>query len=117
MSPFTLKSFLSFWREHSDTILDGELTALGIDANYTLAKAQKDGESVAVLYQGVVYNAEKGETAYIFNSTGEDGIYIESKYERDYELYDIFGNKYASGTLGAGVTKIDLKSCEMIKVK
>lgn len=112
-----LKSFLSFWREHSDTILDGELTALGIDANYTLAKAQKDGESVAVLYQNVVLKVEKGETVYAFNSTGEDGIYIDTEEEKTYELYDIFGNKSASGTLGAGVSKIDLKNCQMVKIK
>ena len=112
-----LKSFLSFWRRHSDIILDGELTALGIDANYTFAKSQKDGHSVAVLYQGNAFTVENTESIHAFNSTGADGVYVEIQTEREYELYDIFGTKYKSGTLSAGVSKIELKNCEMVYIK
>lgn len=112
-----LKAFLGFWREHSETILDGEMTVYGVDADYTAAKAKKDGQSVAVLYQNIVLKVEKGETVYAFNSTGENGIYIDTEEEKAYELYDIFGSKYASGKIGKGVTKIDLKNCQMVKIK
>ena len=112
-----LKSFLAFWRKHQSVILDGSLTLDGVDANYTMAKAQKDGECVAVLYQSTVLKAETGEVTYAFNSTGKDEIYIESEDEREYELYDIFGVKYAGGTLLAGVSKIKVSNCEMILIK
>ncbi|MBO5261715.1 MAG: alpha-galactosidase [Clostridia bacterium] len=111
-----LKSYLKFWTEHRDILLSGELTLNGVDADYTFAKSQKDGQSVAVLYQNEVVSIENGEKSCIFNSTGTDGIYIESEAEREYELYNLFGEKYAQGKLPIGISKIPLGNCEMIKI-
>ena len=112
-----LKNFLSFWREHRDTILNGEIYVEGVDANYTLAKAQKDNQCVAVLYQNSVLKVEKGLTTYAFNSIGKDSIYIENEEDLSYELYDMFGKKYASGVISAGVNRIDVKNCGMASLK
>ena len=59
---------------------------------------------------------ENGEKSCIFNSTGTDGIYIESEAEREYELYNLFGEKYAQGKMPIGISKIPLGNCEMIKI-
>lgn len=111
-----LKNYLSFWRANRETILDGEIYVDGVDANYTIGKTKKDGQSVAVLYSDTVYMAEKDVSAYVFNSTGKRGIYIESNEERQYEMYNMFGEKYASGVLTQGVNKISLGNCEMIRI-
>ena len=63
------KAFLSFWRSHRSTLLEGELELFGVDANYTMAKAKKDGESITVMYQSHPITVENGEKAYVFNST------------------------------------------------
>lgn len=112
-----LKSYLSFWRNHDDTILNGEISVYGVDANYTLAKAQKGGECVAVLYENTVLQVENNETTYAFNSTGKDLLYIESDTQREYEIYDIFGTKYKNGILAEGISKISVKNCEMMLIK
>lgn len=112
-----LKAFLSFWREHRKTILDGKLALRGHDVGYTMAQSTKDGECVAVLYNNVPYSAQKGTKTYLFNSSGYDGAVIELEEKAQYEIYDIFGKKYSSGTLDKGVHKIPLKNCEMIKIK
>lgn len=79
-----------------------------------MAKSKKDGECIAVLYQGVAYTVTEKEE-YIFNSTGFDGIFIETP-SAAYEIYDIYGCKVCSGKLDAGVHKIPLKNCQMIKL-
>ncbi|MBR2024603.1 MAG: alpha-galactosidase, partial [Clostridia bacterium] len=112
-----LKSFLAFWRKHQSTLLDGELQVFGVDANYTMAKTTKDNESITVMYHARPIIVENGEKAYIFNSTGEDGAFIEAKEEREYELYDIFGKCYENGILQKGISCIALKNCCMILVK
>ena len=112
-----LKNFLSFWREHRHTLLNNDIYVEGMDANYTLAKAQKDNESVAVLYQNSVLRADKGHTTYAINSIGKDGIYVETEEDVSFELYDMFGKKYADGTLKAGVNRLDLKNCGMATIK
>ena len=108
-----LKAFLDFWRKHREIILDGEITVWGLDANYTAAKVQKDGHNVAVLYQSGVYTLAGDEDAHLFNSTGNDFVYVESDRERSYEIYNIFGEKYAQGRVCAGVNKLPVKNCEM----
>lgn len=110
-----LKNYLSFWREHRDVLMNGKLEVSGIDANYSMAKAKKDGVSVAVLYQNVPTCVENG-TEFIFNSTGDDFIYVECMTEREYEIFDFFGNKYASGKAEKGINKIPLKNCYMLKI-
>jgi alpha-galactosidase len=112
-----LKNFLSFWREHHDTLLNSDIYVEGVDANYTLAKAQNGGESVAVLYQNSVLRLDEGQTTYAFNSIGKDGIYIENSENVSFELYDMFGEKYAEGILKVGVNRLDLKNCGMAKLK
>ena len=82
-----------------------------------MAKAKKDGESVAVLYQNTVISIEDNATTYVFNSIGKDGIYVENDSEKSYELYDMFGTKYASGTLTQGVNKLPLNNCGMAVIK
>ena len=110
-----LKTFLTFWRNHRDTIMDGKLTANDIDANYTVAKAQNCGECVSVLYQNVPFEVTN-DTEYIFNSTGKDYIYVECQEEKIYKLYDIFGNEYINGKLNQGISKMSLKNCCMVKI-
>ncbi|MBO5312661.1 MAG: alpha-galactosidase [Clostridia bacterium] len=111
-----LKNHLKFWRSHMETILDGELEVYGIESNYTMARSTKDGESVAVLYQGVVIKVDEGCTSYIFNSTGDDCIYVESDKEMQYESFDIYGNSISSGALGKGVNKLAVENCGMVKL-
>lgn len=111
-----LKSYLAFWRENRETILNGEIDVRGVDANYTMAKAKKDGESVAVLYENTAFTLENEDVAYVFNSTGKDGIYMESESDRQYEIYNIFGERYKTGNLTKGVSKLPLGNCEYVKV-
>ena len=112
-----LKTYLSFWRAHQETLLDGMLEVWGVDANYTMAKATKNGESVTVMYQPRLATVENGESAYIFNSTGEEGAMVEVSCAREYQLYDVFGESYEKGTLHPGINRISLQNCGMIAIK
>ena len=111
-----LKSYLDFWTKHRDTLLDGELEVYGIDADYTHAKAKKDGESVQVLYQSVVAKIDKNHANYIFNSTGSDEIYIESPCGLKCEVYNIYGSKLSEGIIASPFEKIKVPNCGMIKI-
>ncbi len=111
-----LENYLKFWKEHRDVLLNGELTVLDAESNYSMAQSKKDGESVAVLYQSVVKGVESTLCEYIFNSTGKDGIYIEVEANKKYEIYDIFGSKHLSGEIAKGVNKLPVKNGEMVKI-
>ncbi len=110
-----LKAFLSFWREHSEILLDGELELKGIDASFTMAKSTKDGHSVAVLYQNEAYVVENEVETNLFNSSGKDNVYIELLEDKVYEIFDIYGEKCESGILQAGVHKLLVKNCQRVR--
>ena len=112
-----LKSYLAFWRAHKETLLDGELELYGVDANYTVAKSKKDGESITVMYHPRLLTVSDNEKAYVFNSTGEEGALVEVSKEREYRLHDIFGECYESGTLSPGINRVPLKNGGMICIK
>ena len=109
--------FLSFWREHRKTLLDGKLSISGHDVGYTMAQSTRNGECVAVLYHNVAYSAQKGVATYLFNSSGHDGVIVELQADAECEIYDILGKKYSSEKLSTGIHKISAKNCEMIKIK
>lgn len=111
-----LMSFMSFWTEHKETLLDAEIKGYDVDANYTLVKAVSEKESIQVLYQGVVASVDENRTNYIFNSTAQDQIYVELEKDSTCELYNLYGEKIAKTTLSVGVNKIALPSCGMVKI-
>lgn len=111
-----LKNYLDFWTSHRETLLSGEIEAWNVENAYSMAKVRKDGESVAVLYQNVVASVEKDEKAYIFNSTGDDCIYVESKKNTSYTSYDMFGNLKESGEIKEGVNKISLENGGRVEI-
>ena len=112
-----LKNYLGFWRANKETILDGKMQILGVDANYTAATATKGSECVAVIYENVPLVLENGVKTNLFNSKGHSGVYVECGEDREYELYDMFGEKYASGKLSKGVSKLDLVNCGRAYIK
>lgn len=111
-----LKKHLNFVREKSDILLNGEIYVQDADAGYTMAQSTKNGECISVLYHSVV-KPVKEKTEYIFNSTGEDYIYVESDKGRKYEIYDIFGSLSSSGEISKGVQKVNVKNCQMVTIK
>ena len=111
-----LKNYLDFWTEHRDTLKDGEIEAWSAESAYTMAKVKKNGESVTVLYQNVVALVEKDEKAYIFNSTGDDCIYVDSKKNASFVAYDMKGNELQRGEIKEGVNKIELENCGRVEI-
>lgn len=112
-----LKNYLSFWRAHKDTILNGKMEYLDVHANYSMAKSTKNGECVSVMYQGVVNKLDSKIDSYVFNSTANTYIYLEVDKQLSYEAYNSFGDLIKQGTLKEGITKIEIPVGGMVKAK
>ena len=69
------------------------------------------------MYQNRPITVERNENAYVFNSTGEDSVFIEVDTDREYKLHTIFGECYERGTLYKGITRVALPNCGMIFTK
>ena len=101
-----LKYYLSFWREHRATLLDGKLTAMNPEDNYSLVSAQLDGEQIAVRYAAVPFRL-KGNTekAFFFNASADTLTVITSETElcgREYIIRDNLGRTVSADRFGTG---------------
>ena len=112
-----LKNYLSFWRAHKDTILNGKMEYLDAHANYSMAKSTKNGECVSVMYQGVVNKLDSKIDSYVFNSTANTYIYLEADKQQKCQIYNSFGDLIKQDTLNVGVTKIEIPVGGMVKAK
>jgi hypothetical protein len=92
-----LENHLRFFSSHEDTLMRGEFSTFGVDANFTIASAESEKEIISVLYQPQVVKVKKDKVNYIFNSCGKDDAYIESDKALKYELYDVFGDLTKKG--------------------
>ncbi len=78
-----LKTFLDFWTEHKDTLLFGKLTADNPTRNYTLVKAEKDGEIIAVAHAKPVLTVDDFDKLYLFNASDENKLIVFA--EKDFK--------------------------------
>ena len=74
-----LAFYLSFWREHRDVLLDGELMPRHPEQLYTMVSARTDDKWLAVVFAGDVVKLPESlpSTLLIINGTMHDGIAVE----------------------------------------
>ena len=48
--------------------------------------------------------------------TEQLGVYVELECDKKYEIYNIYGELYAQGTLNAGIHLINAKNCERVSL-
>jgi alpha-galactosidase len=105
-----IKYYLSFWREHRATLLDGQLTAMNPEDNYSLVSSQLNGEQIAVRYAAVPFKL-KGDTekAFLFNASADTLTVIASETElcgRKYIIRDNLGKTVSTDRFGTGTNAI-----------
>lgn len=111
-----LANYLSFWRAHRDTLVNGKIEATDAEANYSSVTAKGKDENVCVLHQSIVMPITD-QTTYLFNATGKDYVYVEMENGGLCEMYDLFGNKCREIALPKGLAKINLDNCCMAKIR
>ena len=109
-----LRNYMTFWNTNRDVLLEGELTAVYPECNYTQVCAKKDGNLIAVAYADTPISIEeKMNRVAIVNGSGKDGILLRVKEDqKDFvcKIYDCLGNCIDQQTksLSAGIYSFDV---------
>lgn len=121
-----LRHYLRFWIENRDTLLDGKLTPLHPEANFTCVLAQTEKTLIAASYVSgaVSVPAKRFERICLINGTYERRMIAdfgpegpESGYT--YEVLDCTGARQGSSGIkaGAGIAVIDVPPAGMAVLK
>ncbi|MBR2042906.1 MAG: alpha-galactosidase [Clostridia bacterium] len=93
-----LNYYIAFWKEWKEVLIEGKLTALNPEINYTVAASTLNDKSVIVPYCNVMVNLET-EVAVILNSTGNDFVNLKGAKGKSYAVKDCMGNLLKSGII------------------
>lgn len=105
-----LETYLGFWREHRDVLLDGELKVFHPEARYTLARAALGEEEVVVTYTEKVIAPEKKVTS-VVNATDSESLVIKNAAGRSWAAFTALGEEAASGSVEGNLAEIPCPVC------
>lgn len=91
-----LKFYISFWKEYKNVLLDGKLTALNPESEYSQASSTLDDTSVVAIYSNNVVEAIKGTTV-IVNASGMNSVFVKKAVNKRYVLKNCMGQIISRG--------------------
>ena len=111
-----LSFYLDFIRKNRDTLLFGALTADDPEALYSRVRAEKDGRFITALYNDQLDTLPGSFESYtVVNGTAHKKIIIDTPEAVSYEILNCFGDSVEKGSLEAGIHKLAVPKCGMIK--
>ncbi len=73
-----LRFYLSFWKKHRETLLDGVLCGDHPEALYSQVRAARNGELISVAYTDPVLIFAEENQVFFFNGTGGTVLYLHN---------------------------------------
>lgn len=111
-----LKYYVSFWKEWKEVLLDGKLTALNPESNYSLACSALGDKSVTVSYTNPVVEI-KTENAVAVNASMHKALIIKGAAGKSYRTVDCMGNETECGTIKSALEEIKVPAAGMVFIK
>lgn len=117
-----LRFYLDFRNRHTETLMDGCLTAENPESCYSLVRSDRDGETIAVSYSLPVLRIASGETFYHINATSSDRLYIDSQENfgtKKYEIFNCTGKTVCEGNINmdAGIHGFNVPRGGMLVIR
>lgn len=111
-----LKYYISFWKEWKDVLLDGKLTAMNPECNYSLATSTLGDKSVTVSYTNPVVEIHT-ENAVAVNASMHKALIIKGAEGKSYRTVDCMGKETASGTIASSLEEIAVPTSGMVFIR
>ena len=113
-----LAFYLSFMREHRDTLLFGSFTADNPETLYSRMSAEKNGEVITALYEKTVEKIPSDFSSYIVvNGTNTTDIIIDSEKDISGTILNCMGEEVGKAVCASGLTKLSVPKCGMVIFK
>ncbi len=112
-----LKFYLSFWREHRDTLLGGKLLAANPESGYSLVCAEKDGKAIFTAYTDSLIDCEKYDEIIAVNGTRHNALIFKNAKNKSYVVKNCKGEEIAKGEITAELFEIQVPCSGIVFVK
>ena len=108
-----LTNYLSFWRAHRETLIEGKLTAESPESDYSLVRTERGGELIAIAYLPVVLSVEREyDRVILVNGTAASTLavrFTKRTPRMKWKIYDCEGDLVEEGVImGEGIDDYDV---------
>ncbi len=110
-----LKHYLGFWFENREVLLDGKITALNPECNFSSVCSALGEKSVITLFTNPVADMQT-EKAIIVNASGFNSVIIKNANGKSYKTVNCFGDETDSGVISADLSELSVKTAGMIYI-
>jgi len=116
-----LKFYLKFWRDHRDTLLDGNLEADNPEWYYSQQRATSEDEVVATAWALPVFENMTEKKLYFINATDSDRLYVRPNHDlgiKHVKIYSVTGNVVYEKDVNvtAGIMEFNVPVCGMLEI-
>ncbi len=108
-----LKYYVSFWKEWKEVLLEGKLTAMNPECNYSLACSTLGNKSVITSYTNPLVEITTEQTVAV-NASMHEALIIKNAEGKNYKTVDCTGEETASGVIAAQIEEIPVPTAGMI---
>jgi alpha-galactosidase len=108
-----LKYYVSFWKEWKEVLLNGKLTAMNPECNYSLARSTLGEKSVVSAYTNPLVEIETEQTVAV-NASMHKSLIIKGAAGKSYKTVDCMGNETESGIVLSALEELKVPTAGMI---
>lgn len=111
-----LAYYLRFWIENREVLLEGKVTALHPEGNYSLVCAAKDGKAIFTAYTERVIPEGYGDQIIVVNAGGSEELILKGYKGASYEVVNCMGEEVERGELTESIHPVKVPLAGMLKV-
>ncbi len=113
-----LKYYLTFWREHRDTLIEGKILAANPESVYSLVCAEKDGKAIFTAYTDTVIDCSDYKDEVIaLNASRSKTLIIKAAKGRGYRVVNCMGEVLEEGSVEDKLFEVNVPFSGMIFIK
>jgi alpha-galactosidase len=101
-----LAYYLSFWRAHRDTLIDGKLLAANPESSYSIVCAERDGKAIFTAYTDTIVDCRAYSEVIAVNASRHKALVLKGAAGKSYRVVNCMGETVAEG-------KVDSALCEV----
>lgn len=102
-----LRFYISFWKEYRNVLLDGKLTAVNPENDYSQAQSVLDNTAVVAVYTNNVIDVIT-EKSVIVNASAFTSVIIKNADGKDFTVKNCKGEIIASGKINGNLSELSV---------
>ncbi len=110
-----LKHYIKLWYGNKDVLLDGKLTALNPESNYSIVTSTLGDKSITTVYTCPIVEIET-QQAIIVNASMHNSLIIKNADGKKYKTVNCMGDVLYSGIISSSLEELEVTTAGIIYI-